>query len=139
MSKYTKFYDQQILMELRLQLNQGFLRCGRGAHIARTIFLAGHAALPQGMAARSTYSHLALVVNIDPKYSVITQASCTLVTAQAEQHIREILVGRSLKEGIDGIIEEFKVTYRGAALNAIIAALKDLYRTYQAWCVEQVN
>lgn len=107
--------------------------------MGRTVFLAGHAALPQGMAARSSYSHLAVVVNIDPKYSVITQASCTLVTGQAEQHIREILVGRSLQEGIDSIIEEIKATYRGAAANAVIAAIKDLYRTYQAWRNESEN
>lgn len=104
--------------------------------ISRTIFLAGHAALPQGMAARSSFSHLALVVKIDPKYSVIVEAACTLVTGPAEQHIREILIGRSLREGIEDIIEELKATYRGAGINAIIAALKDLYRTYQSWAAE---
>jgi len=105
--------------------------------VKRTIFIAGHAALPQGMPARNAYDHLALVVEIEPKYGVIVRASVTLVTEQAADFVRRILVGRSLFDGIDEIIAEFKETYRGAALNALIAAMKDLNRAFLAMNMKQ--
>jgi len=92
--------------------------------------LAGHAALPQGMAAKGPYDHLAIVVEIDKKYGVIIDAKVTLITDVAINFIRNCLLGCSLAEGIDEIISEINDTYYGAAKNAIIAALKDLHREY---------
>lgn len=82
------------------------------------------------MAAKGVYGTLAIVAEVDRKYGVIVQASCTLVTPQAQEYIRRILVGHSLLEGIEEPIREIKEYYHGAAQNALIAALKDLYRTY---------
>ncbi len=96
----------------------------------KTVFVAGHASLPQGMAAKGIYGTLAIVAEIDRKYGVIVQASCTLVTPLAQEYIRSILVGHSLLEGIEEPIQQIKECYHGAAQNALIAALKDLYRTY---------
>ena len=100
--------------------------------MVQTIMLIGHAALPQGMAARSTYDYLALTVEIEPKYGVIVRAAATLVTELASDFVTRVLVGRSLYDGIEDIIDEFKMYYRGAALSAIIAALKDLNRAFLA-------
>ncbi len=98
----------------------------------RTIFVAGHASLPQGMAAKGIYGTLAIVVEVDKRYGVIVQASCTLVTQQAQEYIRSILVGYCLRDGVEELIKEVKERYHGAAQNALIAALKDLHRTYMA-------
>lgn len=105
--------------------------------MGHTYLVVGHAALPQGMAAKSTYDHLGLVVEIEPKYGVIVKASVTLVTETAENFVKRVLIGRSLFDGIDEIIVEFKEYYRGAALNAIVAALKDLNRTFLTMNLKQ--
>lgn len=86
--------------------------------------------MPQGMAAKGVYDTLAIAVEADRKYSVIVNATCTLVTPSAQKFISSILVGHSLAEGIEVPVRDIKVTYHGAAQNALIAALKDLYRTY---------
>ena len=98
--------------------------------MVQTILLIGHAALPQGMAAKSAFNHLALAVEIEGKYGVIIKVSVTLVTDVSADFVSRVLIGRSLFDGIDNIIDEFKMYYRGAALNAIIAALKDLNRAF---------
>lgn len=82
------------------------------------------------MAAKSLYNTLAIVAKIDQKYGVIVSATCTLVTPAAQEFIGSILVGHSLLEGIEPLVLEVKERYHGAAQNALIAALKDLHRTY---------
>lgn len=96
----------------------------------RTMMIAGHANLPQGMAAKSLFGTLAVVVEVDRKYGVIVSATCTLATEQAQDYMAAILVGSSLNDGIETLIEEIKDDYHGAAQNALIAALKDVHRTY---------
>lgn len=105
--------------------------------MVQTILLIGHAALPQGMAAKSTYDHLALAVEIEGKYCVMLKASATLVTEVSSDFVSRVLVGRSLFDGIEDIIDEFKMYYRGAALNAIVAALKDLNRAFLTLNIQQ--
>lgn len=99
--------------------------------IAKTICLAGHGKLPQGMAAKGPFEHMAVVVEVDEKYGVVLNAECTLITGIARNVIEDILKGYSLKDGVEEIIAEVKRVYHGAARNAIIASIKDLSREYQ--------
>ncbi|TDL74043.1 DUF3870 domain-containing protein [Rhodococcus qingshengii] len=94
----------------------------------KTYFLAGHSRLPQGMAAQSVFDSLTITVEIDKKYGVIIQSSCTL--AHGREYIQQILKGHSLQDGIDEIVEMIREGYRGKAVNALIAAVKDLYSQY---------
>ena len=55
----------------------------------KTIFIAGHARLPQGMAAKSVFETLTITAEVDAKYGVILEASCTLAT----EHGRDLLEG----------------------------------------------
>ncbi|AGK53932.1 DUF3870 domain-containing protein [Bacillus sp. 1NLA3E] len=97
-----------------------------------TIFIAGHAKLPSGMAARSVFETLTITAEIDKKYGVIVDASCTLATEHGKDFIRRILKGHSLLDGIDLPLETLKNGYFGKANNALVAALKDLYKQYEA-------
>ncbi|WP_066073534.1 DUF3870 domain-containing protein [Neobacillus soli] len=92
----------------------------------KTIFIAGHARLPQGMAAKNVFDTLTITAEVDIKYGVILEASCTLATEQGRDFIDRILKGISLKDGVEGAIEEIETYYRGKATNALVAALKDL-------------
>jgi hypothetical protein len=92
----------------------------------KTIFIAGHARLPQGMAAKSVFETLTITAEVDIKYGVVLEASCTLATEHGREFIGHILRGTSLKDGVEGTIKEIETYYRGKATNALIAALKDL-------------
>ncbi|MEH7336171.1 DUF3870 domain-containing protein [Neobacillus drentensis] len=92
----------------------------------KTIFIAGHARLPQGMAAKSVFDTLTITAEVDIKYGVILEASCTLATEHGRDFIGRLLRGISLKDGVEDAIEEIETYYRGKATNAIVAALKDL-------------
>lgn len=97
-----------------------------------TIFIAGHAKLPTGMAARSVYETLTITAEIDKHYGVIVDASCTLATEHGRDFITRLLKGHSLRNGIDLPLEQLKMDYQGKANHALIAALKDLYKQYES-------
>jgi hypothetical protein len=96
-----------------------------------TLFIAGHARLPQGMAAKSMFDTLTITAEVDKKYGVIVQASCTLATNHGRDFVEKLLRGYSLQDGIDEPIKVFQNLYRGKAANALVAALKDLHAQYE--------
>lgn len=98
--------------------------------LTQTYFMAGHARLPQGMAAKSVYDTLTITAEIDQKYGVIIEASCTLATEHGRNYINKLLRGISLSDGIDTAIQLVQTHYRGRAANALVAALRDLYLQY---------
>ena len=97
-----------------------------------TIFIAGHSRLPSGMAAQNLYETLTITAEIDKKNGVIVTASCTLATAHGREFIHQLLRGYSLQDGIEEPIIRLKNYYLGKAGNALISALKDLYKQYEA-------
>lgn len=105
--------------------------------IFHTCFIAGHARLPQGMAAQSIFNSLTITAEVDRKYGVIIEASCTLATDHGRQYIHEILKGISIKNGVEEAEVLIERHYKGKATNALIAALKDLYRQYHSVAEEE--
>lgn len=103
----------------------------RGNVKMNTIFIAGHARLPSGMAAKSIYDTLTITAEIDKKYGVIVSTSCTLATEHAQKFVEQLLRGYSLKEGIDEPLKKVRAHYLGKAGSALESALKDLYRQYE--------
>lgn len=97
----------------------------------KTIFIAGHARLPQGMAAKSVFETLTITAEVDTKYGVILEASCTLATEHGRHFIGQLLKGMSLQDGIDEAVNAIHMYYRGKASNALVAALKDLDLHFQ--------
>ncbi len=97
----------------------------------RTMFIAGHARLPQGMAAKSVFETLTITAEIDRKYGVVLEASCTLATEHGRQFIGQLLKGVSIRDGVDEAIEAIQNHYHGKGANALVAALKDLALHYQ--------
>lgn len=97
----------------------------------QTCFIAGHARLPQGMAAKSLYDTLTVTAEIDQKYGVIIEASCTLATELGRNYINRLLRGISLRDGIDKAIQLVQTHYHGRGANALVAAIKDLYIQYE--------
>ncbi|WP_054949237.1 DUF3870 domain-containing protein [Numidum massiliense] len=96
----------------------------------KTYFLAGHARLPQGIAAHSVYDVLTITVEVDNKYQVILEASCTLATDHGRDYVSQILRGCSLQDDFEQLRRRIMNYYKGKAQSAIVAALKDLYNQY---------
>lgn len=95
-----------------------------------TYFLAGHSKLPQGMAATNVYETLTITAEIDRKYGVILSASCTLATQHGRDFVADLLRGYSLRDDLDKIILSLQTHYRGRAINALVAAVKDLHNQF---------
>ncbi|MFD2760172.1 DUF3870 domain-containing protein [Lentibacillus juripiscarius] len=96
-----------------------------------TVFIAGHARLPSGMAAKSMYETLTITAEIDKKYGVIVAANCTLATEHGRHFVHHLLRGHSLQDGIDTPSQMMKEHYLGKAGNALVSALNDLYKQYE--------
>ncbi|MHA6253177.1 DUF3870 domain-containing protein [Oceanobacillus sp. CAU 1775] len=96
-----------------------------------TIFIAGHARLPSGMAAKSIYETLTITAEIDKKYGVIVTANCTLATDHAVDYIQQLFRGYSLRDGIEELVLQVESHYMGKAGAAIISAIRDLYKQYE--------
>ena len=79
----------------------------------KTLFIAGHARLPQGMAATSVFETLTITAEIDRKYGVILEASCTLATEHGRQFIGRLLKGVSINDGVDEAIAAIHKYYHG--------------------------
>lgn len=97
-----------------------------------TIFVAGHSRLPSGMAAKNIYETLTITAEIDKKYGVIVTAGCTLATEHGRDFVQCLLKGYSLQDGIDKPIKAIREHYLGKAGNALVSALKDLYKQYES-------
>ncbi|MFJ7973583.1 DUF3870 domain-containing protein [Psychrobacillus sp. NPDC096389] len=102
-----------------------------------TVFIAGHARLPAGMAAQNIYETLTITAEIDKKYGVIVAASCTLATEHGRAFVQQLLRGHSLQDGIDQPLASIKNHYLGKAGNALISALKDLNKHYELYIAEK--
>ncbi|KGX88197.1 DUF3870 domain-containing protein [Pontibacillus litoralis] len=96
-----------------------------------TLFVAGHSKLPTGMAANNISDTLTLTLEVDKKYGVILEASCTLATEHSKEYVNHLLKGYSLKEGIEEPIKKLSLGYLGKAGKALEASLKDAYKQYQ--------
>jgi hypothetical protein len=92
----------------------------------QTLFFAGHARLPQGMAAQNVFESLSITVEVDARYAVVIEASCTLATEHGRRFVSELLRGYSLLGGMAEPIGEIQRRYNGRAAPALVAALKDL-------------
>lgn len=94
------------------------------------LFFTGQSKFPQGVPAKSMYDLCTVSVEIEPNSDVIVRASCTLANEHGRAFISSLLVGYCLEQGIDDIVDEINNRYFGASKNAVIAAIKDLYRKY---------
>lgn len=105
----------------------------KGRSKVNTIFIAGHARLPSGMAAKSIYETLTITAEIDKKYGVIVSTRCTLATMHAQEFLEHLLKGHSLRDGMERPLVSVREHYFGKAGSALESALNDLYKQYEKW------
>jgi hypothetical protein len=91
----------------------------------------GHSKLPQGSTAVSLSPTLALTLSVDARHGVILAADCTLVTELARRTVAALLVGGCLADGVEEATRALNESYHGAALPALVAALRDAHNQWK--------
>jgi hypothetical protein len=92
--------------------------------------LSGHAKLPQEAAARSVYEILTVVAAVDPQNGKVVDVGSTLVTRPAQEFLQRLLVGKSLMDPPDKVLNTVQLYYWGGAKKALAAAIRDLYNAW---------
>jgi hypothetical protein len=93
---------------------------------AATFLLTGQARLP-GAGARPS-EVLTITVQVEPRHWTVVAADCTLPTSVERAFIRRHLVGRSLLEPPDAVIDALTRHYQASNKRPVLAAVRDLFR-----------
>ncbi|TQR18227.1 DUF3870 domain-containing protein [Psychrobacillus soli] len=80
---------------------------------------------------------LTITAEIDKKYGVIVRTSSTLATIQGQEFVQQLLRGHSLQDGIELPLASIKNHYLGKVGNALMSALKDLFKHYELHITSQ--
>lgn len=95
----------------------------------RDIFLTGYAKLPRGITATELYSVIAVGIVVEYPSGCIKDVDCSLVTNTAKGFVKELIVGKNLKD-VDLIESELNNYYYGSARKALISAFKTCYEKF---------
>ena len=97
------------------------------------VLFSGYARLPSGTVSSEVFGVMALVVLIEIKTGTIVEAECTLSTRLAEQFVSALLVGRSLRNGPQELVEAINQVYQGTAKKSIVTAIRIVSDKYHAF------
>lgn len=95
-----------------------------------TVFITGRAKLAEGLTAQIVYGIITVGLMIDKKTGEIMDAEFTLSTEAAKKFLRQVVLGYSLNDGLEPLLNIIDQRYYGDANKAIKAALKDIYKHY---------
>jgi hypothetical protein len=70
-------------------------------------------------------------LSVDARHGVILAVDCTLVTELARKTVASLLVGECLEDGLEGATRALNKYYHGAALPALVAALRDAHNQWK--------
>lgn len=62
---------------------------------------------------------------------MIVAVDCTLVTELARTTVATLLVGECLEDGLEDAVRALNKHYHGAALSALVAALRDAHTQWK--------
>ncbi|WP_258360385.1 DUF3870 domain-containing protein [Moorella sulfitireducens (nom. illeg.)] len=105
-----------------------------GKEPGEKIFFTAYAKLPTTITAHKLYDDIVVGVEVATQTGEIVDFDCTLATDLARRFVRELVMGYTLNEGIEGLIERVERYYFGSARKALITAFKIIYEkhvTYQ--------
>lgn len=95
-----------------------------------TILVTGYAKAPQGSSMYEIYKYAGMVLEINPHTHEIVDAEFTFVTDLARDYCRRLIVGYSLSNGIEPLIERIKTHYFAPSTHSVIVALKAAVTRY---------
>lgn len=99
--------------------------------VPATVLVTGYAKAPLGTAMQEVYRYAGIVLEIDPQTDTIVDAEFTFITDLARRYLRRLLVGYSLRQGLDPLVERICSHYFAPSQQAIIVALRAAVQRYQ--------
>jgi len=98
------------------------------------VYFSSYAKLPADMPSGEIYKSLDVGLIINADSGEIEDASITLLTEEAKNFIKQIIVGYNMNDcGIEPLIEIVKSKYFGSSQKAICVTLRCLYGKYELW------
>lgn len=94
---------------------------------ASLVVFSGHAKLPRESVAGSIHETLTIAVAVEQRYGVIVQTDVTLVTQPAKDFVHCLLVGVSLNDPPEPVLDYLTTYYHGGAKKALLAGVRDLF------------
>ncbi len=76
---------------------------------------------------------------IDLKENVIVDAECSVVTDLAKRFVAKLMIGCSMKDGPDALLERFDETYFGQTKSAVKTAIRMIFSKYADLINTQTN
>ena len=96
-----------------------------------SIYISAYAKLPADMPSGEVYKAVDVGLIINRKSGEIEDASITLLTSEAVNFLKQIIVGNNLKDStIDSLLNKIKSKYFGSSQKAVCVALKLVYEKY---------
>jgi len=99
-----------------------------------SVYFIAYAKLPSNISAAKLLDVVGVGLVINSKTGVIEDTSCTLITDEAKEFLKEIIVGHNLhEEGLESLIDNITNRFHGLSQKAICVALKSTVERYESW------
>lgn len=95
-----------------------------------SVLVTGYAKAPQGTSMYEIYRHAGIVLEIDIETHKILDVEFTMVADLTKNFFKKLVVGYSLEDGLDSLIERIKQYYFAPSQQAIIVALQSANQRY---------
>lgn len=94
------------------------------------MLVAGFAQLPKGTTLYETYKTIGCVLIIDKENDRIEDASFTFLMGLTNEFITSLVKGKSVRNGIDAMIEEIEKRFSVPPQKTVIQSLRAAYQRY---------
>ena len=102
-----------------------------------TVYFISYAKLPSDIPTANMHKVVGVGLIIDRDTGIIVDSSCTLITEEAKNFLKQVLVNHNLhRDGIEPLVDKVKQRFHGLAQKAICVALKGTCERYLAWKME---
>lgn len=98
-----------------------------------TVYFISYAQLPENISAKKVVGTIGLGIVVDFYTDIVVDTSCTLITEEAREFLKSIIVGYELSKGIDELLEEIKFRFNGQSQKSVCVVLRDVHRKYMSW------
>ena len=98
-----------------------------------TVYFISYAQLPENISAKKVVGTIGLGIVVDFHKDIIVDTSCTLITEEAREFLKSIIVGYNISNGIEELIEEVRFRFNGQSQKSVCVVLRDVYRKYLSW------
>ncbi len=100
----------------------------------KTVYFISYAKLPSSISAAKLLDVVGIGLVINTETGIIEDTSCTLITDEAKDFLKSIIVGFNIhKYSVDKLVEEVQHRFHGMSQKAICVAIKGAVERYETW------